>query len=266
MDKIVFTDAWQKYFADFGLKTFDDFFNYSDGETVNKNNKRDVVILEKGNAPQKNRFFMKRFFHPHFKDMLFTWRNFGESCSQARCEWENTKLLSVNGIGTYKPVCYGERTKWGLECKSFIVTKELKGVPLTNYVKQNWQQLNRPQQEKIITGMAAFIRRIHENNFSLPDLYIWHIFLKENQAVGEWEFDVIDLHRMSQNVTNKKRLIENLGRLLHSMVDSYFDEDLKRLFIESYAGNDYTGDIRTLLDRVKQYSDKVSAKRKLKSY
>jgi len=209
---------------------------------------------------------MKRFFHPHFKDMLFTWRNFGEPCSQARCEWESTKLLSSNGIGTYNPVCYGERTKWGMERKSFIVTEELKGVSLTDYVKQNWQQLNKRQKEKIITSIAAFVRRIHENKFSLPDLYVWHIFLKENQASGEWEFAVIDLHRMSQNVTNKKRLMENLGRLLHSMTDRYFDEELKRLFIESYAGSDCAGDIHTLLAQVKKYSDKVSAKRKPKPY
>jgi len=47
VDKIVFTDTWQKFFADFGLKTFDDFFNYSHGQTINKNNKRDVVIFGK---------------------------------------------------------------------------------------------------------------------------------------------------------------------------------------------------------------------------
>jgi len=266
VEKIVSADNWQKFFAEFGLKSFDDFFYYSRGNTINKNKKREVVTLDLGDASQKKQFFMKRFSHPHFKDMLFTWRNFGETCSQARCEWENTKLLLSNNIGTYNPVSYGEKTTCGIERNSFIVTEKLKGEALTDFVRQNWHKLNIQQKEKIITDIAVFIRRIHEKKISLPDLYVWHIFLEENPADGKWEFAVIDLHRMLHNVTNKNHLLKNLGRLLHSMTDSYFDEDLKKLFIKSYAGNSYSGDIKTLIAQIKKYSDKVSAKRKPKPY
>lgn len=265
MKRVFFEESWPKFFVEFKLESFDDFFQYRGGETIGKNNKRDVVTFKLSSGSQGKQFFMKRFFRPHFKDMLFTLRNFGQRCSQARCEWENTKLLFGGGIRTYSPVCYGEQIKWGLESKSFIVTEKLEGQSLTGFVQQNWQQLDRQQKEKIIADLAKFIRRIHDSKFSLPDLYVWHIFLTEKPA-GGWDFAVIDLHRMSHNVTSQKQQLENLGRLLHSMVDSYFDKELKRLFIESYAGDDWDGDINTLAAQVKKCSDKVSARRKPKPY
>lgn len=266
MKRIFFTESWVRFFVEFKLKSFDDFFRYRGGETIGENNKRDVVTFKLGSGSQEKQFFMKRFFHPHFKDMLFTWRNFGHRCSQARCEWENIRMLFGSGIRAYSPVCYGEKIKWGLESKSFIVTEKLKGQSLTDFVGQNWQQLDGRQKEKIIIGLAKFIRRIHDSKFSLPDLYVWHIFLEENHTRGGWDFAVIDLHRMSHNVTNQKQQLENLGRLLHSMTEQYFDDELKRLFIESYAGDDWGGDINTLIANVKKYSDKVSAKRRPKPY
>ncbi len=209
---------------------------------------------------------MKRFFHPHFKDMLFTWRSFGRLCSQAQCEWENARLLLDNGIETYRPICYGERIKWGIENKSFMITEKIPGRSLSDFVRQEWHNLQRQQKEKIIAGMAEFVRRIHALNVSLPDLYVWHIFVRERQTSTEWDFAVIDLHRMSHNVMDKNKQIKNLGRLHHSMVDGYFDEELKQLFIESYAGDDWDGNINTLAAQVKKQSDAVSAKRNPKPY
>lgn len=266
METIVFTNPWRRFFAEFGLKSFDDFFEYSAGLTIDRNKKRNVVRFDLGQGSQKKRFFMKRFLHPHFKDMFFTRLNFSRFCSQARYEWENTKLLLGNNIGTYKPACCGEKTKWGIENKSFIITEELKGQSLSDFAGQKWQHLKRRQKEKIIAGMAAFVRRIHALNVSLPDLYVWHIFLSEKQAAGEWEFAVIDLHRMSRNVTNERKKLKNLGRLHHSMIDKYFDEELKQLFIESYAADNSPGSVAALKAQVKKFSDAVSAKRSPRPY
>ncbi len=265
MQRVVFADSWSRFFAEFGLKSFDDFFEHLTAETIGTNTRRSVITFSLGADSHKKTFFMKRFFHPHFKDMLFTRRNLGESCSQGRYEWENARFLLDGGIDTYRPVCYGEKTTWGLETKSFIVTEELQAQCLTDFVRQEWHSLRQPQKEKIMTELAAFVRRIHALNISLPDLYVWHIFLAENGG-GEYDFAVIDLHRMSRNVTNKNQKIKNLGRLHHSMLDSYFDEKLKRLFIESYAANDRDSDVTALAAQVTKYSDAVSAKRRQKQY
>jgi len=265
MQRIVFANSWSEFFAEFGLESFDDFFENLPVKSIGVNKKRNVVTFSLGPNSQNKWFFMKRFSHPHLKDILFSWRNIGRPCSQARYEWENARLLLDNGIGTYRPVCFGEKTTCGIESSSFFVTEELKSQCMTDFVRQNWPRLRQCQKEKIITGLAAFVRKIHDLNISLPDLYVWHIYITED-AGGRYDFAVIDLHRMSRNVSGRGRKIKNLGRLHHSMLDSYFDEELKRLFVESYAADGQAGDVTRLLARVKRYSDAVSAKRRQIQY
>ncbi|MHC4418800.1 MAG: hypothetical protein ACYSU6_09480, partial [Planctomycetota bacterium] len=112
MERVVFADSWQRFFHECGLRSFDDFFSSSPGRT-DKSKKRHVGVLNLGNGANRKVFFLKRFYHPHFKDMFFAFRNFGHLCSQAACEWKNANLLLDKGIGTYRPVCYGEQTKCG---------------------------------------------------------------------------------------------------------------------------------------------------------
>ena len=266
MENIVFKAKWQSFFAELGLKSFEDFFELTGGERINKNNKRDVQILTLGKGDSSGVFFMKRFFKPHFKDMFFTWRNFGGFCSQARCEWKNTNFLLENHIGTYRPVCYGEQTKLGLEWKSFFITEQLQSKPMTEFVAENWSQLGAEKKQEIIILLAKTIRRVHDAGISLPDLYLWHIFIKQDETTGQWEFDIIDLHRMQHNVTNCNQQLANLGRLDHSMTDKYFDNSMRELLIESYAGSGRPENTAELARKIRKFSAKVSAKRNPKPY
>jgi len=264
VQRIVFADSWSDFFAEFDLKSFDDFFENLEAKTIGVNKKRNVVSFSLGPDSHKKKFFMKRFSHPHFKDMIFSWRNIGRPCSQARYEWENVRLLLENGIETYRPVCFGEKIKYGIENSSFFVTEELQSQCLTDFIRQNWDGFQQQQKEKVITGLAAFIRKIHDSNICLPDLYVWHIYITE--SAGEYEYAVIDLHRMSRNVTNRRPKLKNLGRMHHSMLDRYFDEELKQLLVKSYAADGQHGDVTKLLAKVKRYSDAVSAKRRQVQY
>jgi hypothetical protein len=265
VQRIVFADSWSAFFAGFNLKSFNDFFENLPAKTIGVNKKRNVISFSLGADSNKKHFFMKRFSHPHFKDMLFSFRNIGRPCSQARYEWENARLLLDNGIETYRPVCFGEKITYGIEDSSFFVTEELQSQCLTDFIRQNWADYQQQQKEKIITGLATFVRKIHTLNICLPDLYVWHIYITEN-AAGEYDYAVIDLHRMSRNITSRSQKIKNLGRLHHSMLDSYFDEELKQLFVESYAADGRYGDISALLAQVKKCSDAVSAKRRQVQY
>ena len=266
MEKTAFTGSWQQFFAGLGLESFDDFFNFSQDETINLNTKRDVSILTFGEGNDRKVFFRKRFFKPHFKDMLFAWLSFGSPISQAKLEWQNAHLLLENAIETYRPICYGERTKFGLERKSFLITEKLPGRALTDFVSEKWPQLTQQQKEKIIVSLGKFIRKIHDARISLTDLYIWHVFIKERPEPDQYDFAVIDLHRMEHNVSSQNKLIKNLGRLHHSMVAKYFDDRLKELLIKSYAGDDRQGGTAEFVRQVKKYSDLVSTKRNPKPY
>lgn len=265
MQRVVFADSWSRFFAEFDVGTFDDFFERLGAGAKGGNSRRNVVAFSLGADSQKKNFFIKRFFRPHFKDVIFARRNIGESCSQGRYESESARFLLDNGVESYRPVCYGEEKTWGIETKSFVVTEELRSACLSDFVREKWHTLERRQQEKIVAGMGTFVRRIHALNVSLPDLYIYHIYITEI-AGGEYEFAVIDLHRMSRNVTNKNQKLENLGRLHHSMLDDYFDDELKQLLVRSYAGGTWEGDVTALVTRIEKLSDAVSAKRRKKAY
>ena len=123
---------------------------------------------------------MKRFHKPHFKDIVTALWNCRQLTSQAGLEWKNAHTLLENSIDTYKPVCLGERTVSGFERMSFLITEELTSISMLDFVVQKWPSLERSQREKIVTAMAKLVRQVHELNISLPDLYIWHIFIRED--------------------------------------------------------------------------------------
>ncbi|MDI6450641.1 lipopolysaccharide kinase InaA family protein [Anaerobaca lacustris] len=237
MDKVVFAESWEPYFAALGLRTFDDFYDYPETLTVNRNRKRDVLKLALGEGADRKIFFMKRFHDPHLKDILATRSGLGGLTSQAGVEWRNARHLLKNGIGTYEPVCMGERTRWGLEKASFFVTRQLDGVCLLDLVEESWQGLDRGRQEKIIVAVANLARTLHGLDISLPDLQIWHLYLGADGPSGEDRLSVIDLHRMAQGVRSDKRKAKNLARLLWSMLPEYFDEDHRQLLLDSYFIN-----------------------------
>jgi len=139
VEQVVFADSWQSVFADCGLNSFEDFFYCSAVENTNGNSKsREVNTLMLGNGRERKVLFLTRFHNPRPRDMLFSINNFGRRCSQAACEWKNTNILLKNGIETYRPVCYGEQTRLGLERKSFFVTEKIQQRCLTDFIADDW--------------------------------------------------------------------------------------------------------------------------------
>ncbi len=265
MEQIVFADGWEQIFTEAGLCSIDDFFALVGDETVNRNTKRQVDRFTLGDGDEAKTFFIKRFFKPHFKDMIFSRLNFGKVCSQGQVEWKNADLLLNVGVGTYQPVCFGQRMNWVIESRSFFVTRQLQSQCLADFVAEKWLGLERSEKEKIITSLAKVFRRVHDAGISLADLYVWHVFISKGKD-GQYQFDIIDLHRMSRNVTNPKRQLENIGRFDHSMVDKYFDQPDRELLVTAYAGDSHPGGVGYLIDQVKKLSAAVSAKRNPKPY
>lgn len=266
MERIVFAEGWQKVFADNGYKTFNCFFKYKSGEGVNEKSKRNVQSLTINKRQATTTVFVKRFNYPHFKDSISSYITLGRILSQAAMEWENAKFLLSKNIGTYKPVCFGEKRIFGLERKSFFVSEKIEGQCLTDFVRENWNKISRQQKEELMAELGRFVRKIHDAGINFPDLYIWHIFLRDDKQSSKIDFSIIDLHRMQQNVTERKKQIHNLGRFKYSMLDKYFDESVYRIFIESYACGDRPEDVDELAAKVIKYSHIVLGKRNQKKY
>lgn len=242
---------------------FEDFFSLPDGEVINTNKKREVVAFSLGQGEERKDFFMKRFFSPHFKDMLFTVRNFDRLCSQAECEWKNAHILLENGIDTYRPVCWGWQRKFGIERKSFFITEKLQGLAFSDFVTENWRGLSQEQKEKIIIAIAKLVRKVHEAGISLPDLYIWHIFIRQVEA--GYEFAIIDLHRMRINAPSSE-YVRNLGAFDFSMSEKYFDDGIREVFFDAYMGEMGTGEKKVFRRKAKHRSRQLASRRRRPNY
>jgi tRNA A-37 threonylcarbamoyl transferase component Bud32 len=267
--KVEFAKDWAQVFEESALESFEDFFGFSAGQTINKNKKREVVAMTLPAAGGEKELFMKRFFKPHFKDMLFTIRNFGSLCSQAACEWKNIDILLAHGIDTYHPVCFGQDLRLGLEKKSFIITEKINGAPLTDFVAANWLDLDQPQKEKIITALAKFVRKIHYTKISMPDLYIWHIFIKKAplpDQISEDDFAIIDLHRMSINISNRNARTRDLGALDFSMQEKYFDDSLREVFLNTYMDTSDADERIVFSRKIKNRSRVLAGRRRRPDY
>ena len=264
MVKIEFAKDYSAFFEEFGMSCFEDFFDYSDGEKVNENKKRNVFMFALGEGENRREFFMKRFHDPHFKDILFTFSNFGRICSQAACEWQDANILLANGIETYRPVCYGEETRFGLEKRSFFITEKLGSRCLTDFVGEEWSKLETDEKVRIMAAIGKFVRKIHDARISMPDLYVWHLFV--SVEAGGYEFAIIDLHRMRINCRGNSEKIRNLGAFDYSMLQEYFDDGLREAFLDAYMGSDFKGNRVSFCRRVKSRSAVLAGRRHKPKY
>lgn len=264
MKQIVFAGQWQRFFEPFGLSSFEDFFYSFEGTQINKNTKRNVLTRDFRDNNRENTFFMKRFFNPHIKDMLFALYNWHRPCSQGRLEWNCANYLLQNNIGTYQPVCFGEFVIAGFEVCSFFVTEKLPGLSLLDFFQKHWHALDLKQQTKILFDLAAFIRKVHGIRVSLPDLYVYHLFI-DRLADSTYSFAVIDLHRMSIRVPAWRMpacRIENLARLNFSLRDEYVGTPLKQSFLRECLGDLPESQITKALQKIYKRTDQIHKRRK----
>jgi tRNA A-37 threonylcarbamoyl transferase component Bud32 len=266
MKKIKFINDWAVFFKNANLNTFKDFISYSKGTSVNKNSKRDVVEMTIGSGDETKIFYMKRFFSPHYKDMLFAFCNFGRLCTQAELEYKNAKFLLDHDIDTYHPVCFGKHASCGIEKASFVITEKIKGQELTEFVTENFATMSSDQKVALLTALGKFVRKIHDAKISMLDLYLWHIFVTNPSPLenNEYDFAVIDLHRMSVHLNCIDR-IKNLGAFDFSMTDKYFDDDLRKVFIKAYA-KDSRFKHKSLYAKARRRSNLLNKRRRRPEY
>lgn len=235
INSIEFDPTYETLFTQNGLMTFDALFAYSQGEMINHNERRDVTVLQLPAKEGTGVFFMKRFHWPHFKDMFFTFRNVGKLCSQAELEWRNARTLLDNGIETYRPVCWGVQTCCGIERRSLFVTQKIDGRSLIDFLFERWAAFGASEKEALVKAMARFFQKIHRAHLSLPDSYLWHLFVMEPIDPQQgYRFAIIDLHRMQIKAASPRHAARNLGALFFSLPEEWFDARLRQLFIETY--------------------------------
>lgn len=264
MEKMVFETGWESFFASHQLYRFDDFFNYAQGQTINQNTKRNVIVLELDDNGQKRIFYMKRFLQPHFKDMLSAFGHFVTLCSQAEVEWRNANILLDSGIETYHPVCYGAQSRFGIEQQSFFITEQIKGPCLLEYLTESWISLEEAKRQDLVIRLGKFFQRIHAARIALPDAYIWHVYMIRlaNASSEAFELGMIDLHRMQIRKSDLRSAAKDLGAFLFSLPDGFMDAALRSLFMDSYLDDSRIRNQDAFRKRVEQWELKISSRRK----
>ena len=262
MDKIVFESEWESFFASNKLHAFDDFFEFAQGQTINQNSKRNVVVFELDNNGRKRVFYMKRFIHPHFKDMLAAFGHFGTLCSQAEVEWRNAKILLANKIETYHPVCYGAQSRFSIEQRSFFITEQINSPCLSDYLAESWAGLEEAKKQELAIQLGTFFQRIHSARIRLPDSYIWHVYrIKPDNANEDFELGMIDLHRMKLRTRDLRSAAKDLGAFLFSLPDGFMDAALRSLFMDSYLDDNRIRNMKAFRKQVERWTLKIAARR-----
>ncbi|AQT69552.1 Lipopolysaccharide core heptose(I) kinase RfaP [Anaerohalosphaera lusitana] len=267
MRNIQFAGKWREFFSQQGVVEYEDFFEFDQEQVVNQNTKRMVAYFTLGRGENRREFFIKRFKKPHFKDTWFAFRNFRTICSQGRLEWLSARTLLDNGIGTYIPVCYGSDMKGPFEESSFFITEKLAGQCLADICNQRWEQLQQNEKEMLITHIGRLARRIHDAGISMPDLYVWHIFVDTDSA-GNQKLSVIDLHRMKVGAKLNRQLefARNLGAFDFSMRSEYFDDHLREIFFQSYVGDGIEWDQQQFRTKINARSAVLASRRRRVKY
>jgi hypothetical protein len=263
MEKVVFETGWESFFASRQLQRFEDFFYYGQGQTINYNNKRNVVALELEDNGRRRIFYMKRFVHPHIKDMLSALYHYVAVCSQAELEWRNAHMLLSHGIETYHPVCYGVQSFFGIERQSFFITEEINGSCLLDYLKGYWALLGQEKRNGLMVRLGTFFAHIHARRIRLPDSYIWHVYRVESAAeADEFELAMIDLHRMEIRKRDLRSAAKDLGAFLFSFPDGVLTGPLRSLFLQTYLQGSGIANQEAFCKRVGQWEQKIASRRK----
>jgi hypothetical protein len=261
MEAVYFETGWESFFASHQLHCFDDFFYYGQGQAINYNTKRNVIVLELEDNGRKRTFYMKRFLHPHFKDMLSAFCAFGKLCSQAEVEWRNAGTLLKHGIETYHPVCYGVQSCFGIERQSFFITEQINGLSLPDYLAESWASLEEVQKNDLVVRLGKFFRHIHAGRIRLPDSYIWHVYRIASGADGGFELAMIDLHRMQIRRNGLQSAAKDLGAFLFSLPDGFMSESLRSLFMQTYLDGSGIRDQDAFRRQVQQWELKIASRR-----
>lgn len=255
MEQIVFADTWESYFQRFSLTTPEEFYRLSTKYKPRQMSTKKAVVVnfEVGENRQEKEFFIKWYLRVSWKNKLRTWRKFGKRYSQARVEWETAHSLLQRGIPTYQPICYGEDRGVFFEKQSFLVTRKLSQPSLAEYLRTHWSRISEAQREILLTSLATFIRHMHDQGILFPDLYTKHIFLESTNS-GEYHFTLIDLQRISQQETNRRKQIKDLGALDQSLPTNLVGPHYRYLFTQAYVGTNWPGRTATLHRQIQKRS------------
>lgn len=198
-----------------GLADFDALFNATpSGPPTSKHRHRETVPIEFDVNGKCQRFFLKRVFKVPGQHSWRPWLRGKPGYSQPAREWDNIKMMRDAGLPVMKRVAVGERRKFGIPVRAFILVEDV-GMQWT---LENWLIHGFPKPpgiERIDVGLLLFElgklqRQIDSQDIRWPDNHAKHIHAEPNGSDDDpWRFALIDVER-----ADKKRPLPDSAKIL----------------------------------------------------
>jgi tRNA A-37 threonylcarbamoyl transferase component Bud32 len=224
------------------LTSTDAVFSFGAAEDLSKENlaafrSRLKFEIDAPGSSQPTTVFLKRYNLPPAVHQLANWVAARARKSCGVLEYAVTNELSAAGIGTPKPICYGEQ--WGalFEKRSFIMTEKIADAEalerkLPTCFSKPATSENLKLRRSFIAELASFIVRFHQTGYRHRDLYFSHIFCN-----GDGRFFLIDLARaFKPRLLARRFQIKDLSQLYYSAPGRHFSRTDRLRFYIGYTG------------------------------
>ena len=239
-----------------GIPDIDSLILAPGAKIINNSSYRTVLFLpSSGNGPG---FFVKRHSHPGLVNRLkYIFRS-----SRGRKEWKIGNYMLDSGIRTARPVAAGERRRFRILEKDFLITEAIEGsLTLDKFLEAHFSLPLLPEEIRkkraLIKDLASQMDRMHRLGVFHYDFHAGNILAKVDREDNPISF-IMDLHRvsLSRKVNLRKRIV-NLGQLNASLVKKVGLTDRLR-FLKAYWRAQSLGQIRSLLPRIERATEKTT--------
>jgi len=153
----------------------------------NHRGRRDILKITAANGKV---VFIKRIWQSDPKNARRSFYKRWTVWSLCRQEFENYTALRRAGIGTARPVGYGEQVGLFSERFSYIVTEAADGEPLDERLART---TDRHTRRRLLLEAGRFVRKVHDAGFAFPDMMPRHIYVRGDDQLS---FSLIDVARL----------------------------------------------------------------------
>jgi len=248
-----------------GLTSVEAVFSFEAAKDLAKSNlaafrSRVRFEIDAPGPSQPTTVFLKRYNFPPAAHQLRNWLAARARKSCGALEYAVTSELSATGIGTPKPICYGEQ--WGLlfEKRSFIITQKIADAEalerrLPPCFSERATSENLKLRRSFIAHLASFVRKFHQTGYRHRDLYLSHIFYSDKGS-----FFLIDLARaFKPHLLARRFQIKDLAQLYYSAPGRHFSRTDRLRFYVGYAGRrELTAEDKVLVREVIGKAERIA--------
>lgn len=173
---------------------------FDENGTVLHDGRNTVKLFDVGGS----RYVVKRFRVPHFFNrVMYTFFR----GTKAKRAYENALRLKREGVGTPAAIAYADTRRGGLVAHCYLVTEFTDYKPIRDLIKE--------EKYLHIMGVGAlvdFIIGLHDKGIKHKDLNSTNVVYRVGADL-KFDFQLIDINRMSFGGMSRRECIANLTRI-----------------------------------------------------